>query len=392
MRTLLAMVVMLLACQSPWAADFVWRNPVQFRGENYNNGSQYSQGSYVRRSDGNFLTTYLIGNRVMLSVVSSETQLLTVANASAANEVQFHVFYSSEFSSRLQRLSNGRILLYLLEGGVPNIPAKPFKLTVYESVNGLGTDFVLKSTLRTKALPHYNFGARSMGQAIETGGRILLPVAIPILIPGAEPQTTSRLYCAISTNGGGSWSFSQIAPNSSYRDPSKGFGIAGTRIFTLVHNWYGSSRSYMASHVLSTLSGTAIDESTDLPQWSSHADYDGSDGAGLLLPSQTFTLSDGNTYLLRSHAGSNQYKVYRRPTARGINLIGQMPYSLGAVNSGATWEGPLNTVALGDDAAEYLSISPSGHLVLLGTSKFGGGAVSHLIAGFTDAIFADGFN
>lgn len=327
----------------------------------------------------------------MLSVVSSETELLTVGNASAANEWQFHVFYSTDFSSRLQRLSNGRILLYLLEAGVPDNPAKPFKLTVHESVNGLGTDFVLKSTLRTKALPYFNFGARSMGQAMETGGRILLPVAIPILIPGSDPQTMSRLYCAISTNGGGSWSFSQIAPDSFNRDPSKGFGIAATRIFTLVHNSYGSSHTYMASHVLSSLSGTAIDESVDQPQWSPHADYDGVDGAGLLLPSQTFTLSDGNTYLLRSHAGTNQYMVYRRPTARGINLIGQMPYSLGAVNSGATWEGPLNAVPLGDDAAEYLSISPSGHLVLLGTSRFGGGAISHLIAGFTDAIFANGF-
>lgn len=116
------------------------------------------------------------------------------------------------------RLNSGRILLYVSEFGVEEDPLKPYRLDVYESVNGLGTDFALKSTIYQQELPEYNFGARAIEQAIEVNGRILVPFAAPVMVEGGvyDGTTASRLYCLISVNGGATWQFSQIAKDDNY--------------------------------------------------------------------------------------------------------------------------------------------------------------------------------
>jgi len=104
------------------------------------------------------------------------------------------------------------------------------------------------------------------------------------------------------------------------------------------------------------------------------------------VDSHLFWQSDGYTYLLRDrryvqNGDSTGYDLYRRPANREINTLAQAPYSLGAMNSGATWEGPLNPSGIGDDNTEFFHMTASGHLTISGTSFFGEGSISHLIVG-----------
>ncbi len=375
------------------ADNYIWKPWIQIRGDDFLN--DFYGGSFVERADGKFLVAYRIDNKAMLSVVDSETELLTEANASAKNEWLFHTFYSSEKESdiRLQKLLNGRILLYLSEYGVKEDPSKPYKLEVHESVNGLGTDFAPKCTIYEQALPQYTIGARAIGQAIEFGGAIMMPFAAPVVYSNGpyEGMADSRLYCAISKNGGESFKFSQIANASFYRDPSKGFGIAGNRIIVLVHHNYASGNTTMCYHQLSTLLYTEEGqgpientEESDSPTWEFDESYIQVEPIDMTI-SHIFWQPDGYTYFLRDDyfegLGAGQYYVYRRKSNISIDIEGQAPYQLGAIGSGATWEGPLNPVAYGDDGEEFFSVTSSGNLVIYGTSFFGGGSVSYLRVG-----------
>ena len=369
----------------------MWQSRVELRGENYAAGSEYHGGSFVERADGKILVTYNIGSKVMLSYVDTEAEFLSESNASAKNEWKFYTFYSTGSEAHLQKLNNGRILLYIKESGVNHDNNKPFRLDVYESTNGLGTDFVLKSTVYLSgAWSQYTFGARAIGQAIEYNGTILLPLAVPV---GTDYSMDSRLYCAISTDGGASWSFSQISGRSTYRLASRGFGIAGDRIFILDQSYYAGGSTYLYSHNVSQLlanvdphcSSAGINcNSGEIGFDNNHvwdyADEYVKEATGDMVGSHIFWQPDGYTYLLKGYS-LGVYQLYRHPSNVPIDLTGQTPYQTGLLGSGATWEGPLNDKAYGDDGNEFFSLTPSGHLAIYGTSSFGGGSISHLYVG-----------
>ncbi|CAK8714818.1 hypothetical protein GKODMF_06405 [Candidatus Electrothrix gigas] len=364
--------------------NYTWQR-IEIRGEDYTAGTYYYGGSFVQRADGKMLVTYRIGNKVMLSYVDTEKKFLSESNACAKNEWEFYTFYSSASDSdaRLQKLNNGHLLLYIMEAGIEEDTDKPFRLDVYESINGLGTDFSLKSTIYTQKLPDDCFGDPAIGQAIENNGRILLPFTAPVMVhSGAFSGTvTSRLYCAVSSDGV-NWTFSQIASDNRYRDASKGFGIAGDRIFILVHNHYASGTTSLCSKPLSALENLElIDE--NLPTWEYDESYS-QQHIGDMLSSHIFWQPDGYTYMLRE-MDSQRYQIFRRPDSAYLDTTGQTPYETGTIGSGATWEGPLNEISYGDDGKEFFSVTPSGHLAMYGTSIFGGSSVSHLYVGRASA-------
>ena len=377
--------------------EYVWQPNVVVRGDDYQN--DFYGGNFVERADGKFLVAYRIDNKAMLSVVDSEQELLTVENTSAQNEWVFHTFYigyeSDEKNSQiqLQKLLNGHILLYLSEYGVEGDPTKPYRLDVYESVNGLGTDFVLKSNIYEQELPEQTAASdRSIGQAIEFGGAIMIPFTAPMLATSGfyEGYVIQELYCAISKNGGASWSFSRIAPRSGYWDDIKGFGIAGDRIIVLVQKWYALGTTTMYSHLLQPLLNTEEDQGVISDSNASTWDYD-EDYNQLkpidMLNSHIFWQPDGYTYLLRdsgfedTNIESDLYWVYRRKSNVSMEITGQSPYEIGPVGSGATWEGPLNPEAYGDDAMEFFTVTPSGNLVIYGTNIYADGSVFYLVSG-----------
>lgn len=366
------------------SSPYVW-SKVFIKGSNRYNGHYYGS-SFVMRADGKMLVTYRVNNTAMLSVVDSEAQLLTQSNASTANEKIFYQYYSPEGDSSitmLQKLSNGKILLYVVEAGVEEVASKPFKLLVYESANGLGTDFLLKTTIYNKKMPHFTFGGRGMGQPIEVDGRILIPAALPVKDPSWSSGFASRLYCLISSDGGSTWRFSQIAPDSWYREVSKGFGIADDKLILLVSDFYGGGNTQLFYHTLSDLVGGSIIKANK-PKWKATATYQQKQITDSIF-SHIFLASDGYTYLLRDdgfkNAGGASYYLYRRLSSSAINLIGQIPYYFGTPGSGATWEGPLNAAVYGDDGREFFTVTPSGRLVMHGTSYFGVGSVSHAYIG-----------
>ncbi len=341
----------------------------------------YYGGSFVERADGKILVTYLVGSKVMLSYVDTEKEFLSINNASAKNELEFYSLYSSgaESDARLQRLSNGNILLYIMEHGVVEDSSKPFRLVLYESVNGLGTDFTLKSIIYELDMPAICFGSRKIGQAIEFGGRIFLPLAAPVMVHGGayDGTETSRLYCAISSDGGLSWQFSQIATDNGYRGASRGFGIADNQIFLFVHNMYAAGVTTLLSHQLSSLFGGALIIENQ-PSWEYDEGYS-QQHLGDMLFSHIFWQPDGYNYMLRER-DNRLYEIYRHSDTTSLDLTGQAPYETGSIGSGATWEGPLNE-SFGDEGKEFFSVTPSGHLAVFGTSTFGGSSVSHLYVG-----------
>jgi hypothetical protein len=370
--------VLCLYCTSAFAqSEYSWQS-LMLRGNPKYLGHYYG-GSFAQRADGKMLVTYRVDDRAMLSVVDSEKTLLTVSNASKKNESPIYKYYSPPDISRtaLQRLSNGRILLYILDTGVDGVRKKPFSLTVLESANGLGTDFVRKSTVYTHARAENTFGAMGMGDPIEISGRILLPVVVPVSDHGSKDVYTARLYCAISSDGGASWTFSQIAPDNDYRAVSRGFGIAKGQIVVLVQNGYAAGKTTIYSHPLDKLEGSPMFHQ-DKPVWTFHDSY-AQTQIGDMTFSHLFLGGDGYTYFLRDDDFSDtKYFVYRRPTSQPIDFDGQTPYTLGPPGSGATWEGPLNADAYGDDGTEFFSVTPSGYLAFYGTSNFGGYSISDL--------------
>lgn len=382
--TMIRTALVLLLCCFCSVADaqhkYRWHSLILRGNRNYN--SHVHGGSFVQRADGKMLVTYKIKNKAMLSIVDSEEELLKKSNASKTGEQRIYSYYTQTDSARtaLQKLKNGKILLYIVEPGINDSPSKPFRLTVLESANGLGTDFKPKSTVYTHVRQYFTFGDMSMGTPVETKGRILVPVVVPAAEGGEDD---GRLYCAISRDGGAHWLFSQIAPDRWTRAASRGFGIAGNQVIVLVQNGYGAGTTTMYSHSLDDLEGSPM-VAQDLPAWTAHDAYQQTDIADMLA-SHLFMGGDGYTYFLRDAtfegSTSGKYFVYRRPSSRAIDFNGQMPYTLGPRGSGATWEGPLNRDSYGDDATEFFSVTPSGDLAFYGTSNFGGGALSRIYVG-----------
>src|ERR1700729_895235 len=93
---------------SAFAQSYSW-NGLILRGASDYSGHFYG-GSFVQRADGKMLVTYRIKSHAMLSVVDTESQLLTVSNASKAQEQAIYKYYTLPDNARtvLQRLSNGK--------------------------------------------------------------------------------------------------------------------------------------------------------------------------------------------------------------------------------------------------------------------------------------------
>lgn len=100
---------------------------------------------YAIRADGKVLAAYVntLGE-VRLSTIESEEIMLS-ANNTVPDGVLFTTVIGGPNPISLLRLDNGKILLFVATIG--DITNTPYSQKVYESASGLGTDFILKSTI-----------------------------------------------------------------------------------------------------------------------------------------------------------------------------------------------------------------------------------------------------
>jgi hypothetical protein len=358
------------------SAGFDWQPEVQLRGTIGDSSDNFFGGSFIQRLDGKMLVTYRSGSKVMLSYVDSEDELLTVNNASAKNEWEFRTLYSPELGandSRLQRLKNGRILLYVVEHGVEDDLTRPFRVDVYESRNGLGTDFRLKSRMANQSLLNYSFGARAIGNAIEIKKRIYVPLAMPV-DNGDPDRLDSNLYCAVSKDGGRTWQLDRISPPGTWRNPTRGFGVADNHLIALDQSYYAGGETIFRSKDLA-----AMGIPNPVGEWAAADPYQQNSNVDMVV-SHLYHLSDGYTYFQYNPDAGLEYFVYQRPSRSPIDGSGQKPYQIGSPGSGATWTGPINSESYGDDGNETMTMSPSGHIVLSGTTTYIG-TRSHMFVG-----------
>jgi hypothetical protein len=217
------------------------------------------------------------------------------------------------------------------------------------------------------------FGIMSIGDGIEVKGKIYLPLAWPV-DNGFPDVLESNLFCAISSDGGRTWQFDRIAPSNWWRDSTRGIALAGDRLIVLDQSSYAGGITIFRSKRIQD-----IGIPNPVGEWNA-ADTFLQRNPNELMSSHFFLGKDGYSYFQYQIGASREYLVYRRPSSAAIDESGQEPYEVGGVLSAATWKGPLNSVAYGDDSGETLLLSPSGHIVLVGTTTFRGTA-SHMYVG-----------
>jgi hypothetical protein len=286
----------------------------------------------------------------MLSTVDNETALLKTNNAAAANQWVFYNRYSTEKgvnNSSLQKMDDGSIYLYLYESGVIGDATKPEILKVFKSTNG-GDDFFELATVFTRALTDgliYRFGdSNHVGNAFRLGSGRLFLSCMAWQNSGLGYAQPAQ-YCCYSDDDGATWKRSVIKEASSFYAPAitTGIGVAGNR---LISCWVQSTGVRPSHLAYSTDNGVT---------WTDHEYYSGTGGNNM----EVFFGGDGFTYLLFNVSG-NEYSVFRHKSADNIDFTGQKPYEIGAIGSGATWEGPLYGGPLAADfidgyAAAYIT-------------------------------------
>lgn len=362
-----------------------WNTKHFIRGGTY--WSYYGGGSFVTRKDGKVLVTYENDNNIMLSVVDSEDDLFYYDNRAATNEWIFYTRYSTSktnlyTNSMLQKLSTGKILLYIHENGVLRQADKPNKVFVYESSNGLGTDFIYKATIKEVAVTNYTYimggGDLTIGQPIEIKtGRILMPFTSIKYFSGTNGRL--GLYCGYSDDGGVTWNVSVVGDTNNYYTGIRGIGCAGEQLIILTHSYYGVGTSWLRY-------------SNDYGQtWIVHSAYIQKKSLDMNNSHVFWGNGDGYTYMLYDNANPNPgqgYLIYRHNANEEIDFTGQIPYEMGEIGSGATWEGPLRADKIGDDLYERLYVTEAGNIAFLGTTKNIYYEASYIIGGKRELLSA----
>lgn len=301
------------------------------------NAQDVSDGNYVQRADGKQLGCYQIvqlsGNpKVYLSTVDDEATIFSTDNAFAANEVEFKTKESPDSTIsavRLQKLTNGRLLLYIVEPGQDTVSA--CFIEVYESVNGLGTDFtkigeVYRNTQRASYTGSIS-NDQNLGQPIQLeSGRIILTYA------GQNDwyfdDTYGKCECkvAYSDDGGATWTNNVLSTYTYvFGRGAKCIGKFGNRLVAASTQYYG-------------IGALTFYYSDDFAETWYPVDFDSSDA--LYWTIQWGGLADDQNYLLKpllpnSSIDLNLYKASVTTFPTTFNL----PYDFGAIGSGATWEG-----------------------------------------------------
>lgn len=204
---------------------------------------------YCIRADGKVLVAYLEGTGIYLSVIDSEEDMLSIADSAAGGTL----FYTLGGINKVQcfsllRLKNGKILFFINDIGhkANNIP---HAIKVFESANGLGDDFTLKTTFsnytRQSDLSDYMNALTS--KAVQSdNGKIWLFAGGNAYIAYGYDLTSGVVWC--SSDGGLTWTYKYqyIDYYFLHYFEVRSMVAIGNTIFCPVH--YATSSSY--THLL----------------------------------------------------------------------------------------------------------------------------------------------
>ena len=312
--------------------------------------TEWGGGSFVTRSDGKILVTYsnLTTKKIYLSVVDSEDDIFYEHNASSVNEWEFITLagISGLHSSILQKLANGKILLYVFDAGQD---LEDSWVKVYISDNGLGTDFVYLSTVRSMTRQSITVAGRVyLGQPIQNEGRILLPWKGYIV---ASLYSELRLYCSYSDDNGATWNTVIIYDNF-YVEMLKGIGVFNGDLVCIATKYAGSGDNVYAK--ISTDNGASWSNLATYPEpLDNHGFYDA-----------FFWGGDGYNYWLNARSIESSpyfYTLYRCVDTTELT-------ALNAFDRVNTWEEIGEHGFIGnDDMSELFWVTEDNNLAFAGT-------------------------
>jgi RHS repeat-associated protein len=321
-------------------------------------------GNFVKRADGKLLVTYNGGEaaeKIYLSVVEDEDILLNNDNIVAEKEWLFYTRYSTIAGNRdntkLLRTNDGKILLFIMERGIDTDPSKPFKVIVFLSNNGLGTDFEKLVEFHTTDLSTADGTSLyelNLGLPLQLdSGRIVVPLNLPYLYLGYYYDFPAVAY---SDDNGVSWIISRVSSNYTVY-PIKTIGILGNQLVLLATY----SQGYL--YFLKSDDWGAT--------WKAH-DTHYSPSSSDAYESMVSVGNDGNTYLGWTDS-LGRYTVYKR------SIDQPLPSGSAAYDLTTTWT-RVTDQYYGDDRRETLFQSPEGYITFFGTSSYSSGSIVHAFA------------
>lgn len=342
----------------------------------------FKSGNIVKRSDGKILITYstIEDQKFYVSWVDTEADLYTEDNI-LTNETEVATFTAGDGSSAfdnsytknlsyLFKTSTGRLLLFTLDPGNwkdatgVGTDGTPSVLKVYESSNGLGTDFSLLATIFTGTTPLSttttlaNNRMIGLGIVQEFDGRVMLTFGAMrgYGIGGSSDWMQDSTYFAYSDDYGDSWSTNELYGNYNtnyvYGRPTSGVAKCGN---TLLLNIMSGFSNYVNMMMYSADNGS---------RWYSVATTETSGDVILAM----YTSTDGYSYIVHGTSlSSANTRIYRRQACQSIDL--SSPYDVGV---GTEWAETYHGTSLGDDGREYLFEAPSTNLIYAGDNSGAG--------------------
>lgn len=195
-------------------------------------GDDYTGGSFVRRSDGLTLVTY--GNTtdgyIYLATVLNEKDIFDIDNISAPTEWPFMAPPNGVrgIPSRLFKRQDGTILLFVMDPGKLDPPNSELSsITVYKSMNGLGTNFEYLSTVPATGAGNFATVSNEWEDGFAIGVPITLSSGRIIFTWNGAAQDdwpgsyrTNGSFVSHSDDGGVTWSTQCL--NRSWTAPCKG--------------------------------------------------------------------------------------------------------------------------------------------------------------------------
>lgn len=323
------------------------------------NNSSY--GDMAIRSDGKILLATSLGVNIYLSVINSEQEMMTAPNSGNAQTL----FYSvrNKLGQRyhsLLRLKNGKILLFISDKGnkTDNIP---FTIKCFESANGLGDDFVLKSTLysqdRMNTGEEYTKNLLTKASQADDGAIFIAGSAGLISYSGYD-KIGIKIFKSI--DNGTSWS--AIYTNDVgfagviYYETMRNLVIIGNTIFfTMIRNNGGAYADTFISIDGGISWSFYISSFANLPysssNWHHMIDF--------------FAAKDGFLYMILPNAGSTEIaSIYKMKLQNKINYAD--------IDNFDNWAIIYNNVLYYNTADSLFLVSNGGviHFFKFGTSSF----------------------
>ena len=413
----------------------------------------YGGGHFVKRADGKLLVTYtkLIGgeqvwsfagtvwaggNRcIVLSVVDSFSDLFGASNIVVDNEWVFYnqspfdgTNYYNSFNlshsyflkvPNVDPLKPDSILLFIFEPGGHFESYNIQKVLCYRSLNGLGTDFTLLSTINEQ-YPIFNsyVGPRADGARpiylsdVGAHGRIIATYVRhkpAVWLSGAWYNWRDSAF-AYSDDRGASWNYpvTPLGGQALLYRPGQingiaAFGSGGSRqIVGISSDGYGMGG---VRYIVSTDDGVTWSRSSDHGRDPEDEEdppalpYTNSSSSVWKIGTHLYDGDDDYNYVTACWSDSNysKWRLYRR--------LKSSPLDLGSAPDISSFEGPLHPNFLGDDNYEtYWGMAGDYpqqfvHVVAV-TSHAGSGAISYgyhagsfkfAIAGMYDTVIRSTF-